>query len=206
LMPRSRALRSTDEIPPRFSHRHRTSHIDFLLVIQFSMSSFLTRPHRGWSGRPQISTRDAQLACRFPSAPARQLMKYGSPFAFGHHRDEPAGGRRNVEGGAALMAPGGPTAPPFRRRERADPATRISVPATINDPAKYRLRKGPQTWLFLTSASCRGPAHAGAPGRRAHSWTRSMAIVTSRQRCPSWTPASSRREAPPSCMGRCAVR
>ena len=77
-MPRPRALRSTVEIPARFSTA--TAIASTPRVIQFSTSSFW-RAASSPVGPSQISSTPSSLAAS--SAPARQLMKYGSPLAFG---------------------------------------------------------------------------------------------------------------------------
>src|SRR5262249_28111880 len=93
-----------------------------LRVIQFSTSSFCLAASRLVGPSHTRSTSSSRAAS---SAPARQLTKYGSPFAFGitatTRRCDEAG-----DGAAALDARG-PT-----------PAERINhtfVPATIREPA-----------------------------------------------------------------------
>ena len=78
LMPRSRALRSTVEMPARFSTA--TAMTSTLRVIQFSTTSFCFAASSP-VGPSQMSSTPS--SCAASSAPARQLTKYGSPFAFG---------------------------------------------------------------------------------------------------------------------------
>ena len=78
LMPRWRAFRSTVEMPARFSTA--TAITSTPRVIQFSITSFC-RAASSPVGPSQISSTPSSLAAS--SAPARQLTKYGSPFAFG---------------------------------------------------------------------------------------------------------------------------
>ena len=78
LMPRSRAFRSTVEIATSFSTL--TAMTSTPRVIQASTTSFCLAGSRS-VGPSQRSSTPASWAAS--SAPLRQLMKYGSPFAFG---------------------------------------------------------------------------------------------------------------------------
>ncbi len=130
-----------------------------LRVIQFSTSSFCA-PHRGSVGPSQISSTPSSRAAS--SAPARQLMKYGSPFAFGIIAIT---GRRpaDVVGRAADDAGAAPERPSDEASERT---SQTFVPATISDPARMAAQRT-ATWLFLTVGSPPWPAPspARAPDR-----------------------------------------
>ena len=123
LMPRSRALRSTVEMPARFSTA--TAIASTLRVIQFSTSSFCLAASRP-VGPSQISSTPS--SCAASSAPARQLTKYGIALGLRHHRDDRP--PRRVAG-----------LPPRRSRRRrgdgrSERTSHTLVPATISAPAR----------------------------------------------------------------------
>ncbi len=82
LMPRCRALRSTVEMPARFSTA--TAMTSTPRVIQFSITSFC-RAASSPVGPSQISSAPSSFAAS--SAPTRQLTKYGIALRLRHHRD-----------------------------------------------------------------------------------------------------------------------
>ena len=107
-------------MPPRFSTA--TAIASTFRVIQFSTSSFCLAASR-LVGPSQISSTPSSRAAS--SAPARQLTKYGSPFAFGIMAMTV---RRGAADGAALRPAG--AAPSLHRA-----TSQTLVPATISAPA-----------------------------------------------------------------------
>jgi hypothetical protein len=167
-MPRSRALRSTLEMPPRFSTA--TAITSTFRVIQFSTSSFCLAASR-LVGPSQISSTPVSDAAS--SAPARQLTKYGSPLALGIMATT---GRRAA--GAAALLPGA------RVAGASECTSHALVPATMSEPATIVAHRT-ATWLFFTSSSA-----YSAETTRLRVCSRSIAMVATSS-IPVSTPASS---------------
>ena len=131
LMPRSRALRSTVEMPPRFSTA--TAITSTFRVIQFSTTSFCLAGSRP-VGPSQISSTPSSFAAS--SAPARQLTKYGSPLPSASSRSTGrcALRRRRRCRGRRWCA----------RRAASERTSHTLVPATISEPAEDRPRTARQ--------------------------------------------------------------
>ena len=135
-MPRARALRSTVEIPAEFSTD--TAMASTPRVIQPSTTSFCLAASSP-VGPSQIRSTPASRAAS--SAPARQLMKYGSPFDFGIMATT---GR--LPPVAALLA-GAVSA------GRSPRTSQMLVPATISDPPSTAQHRIASWEFFMESAS-----------------------------------------------------
>ena len=164
LMPRSRALRSTRRDAAAVLDGDR----DHVHPARDPVLDQLVLParRRGSVGPSQISSTPSSRAAS--SAPARQLTKYGSPFAFGIMAIDralwPTAARRRR-----------PTAGRGAATERT---SQTFVPATISEPARIARRaRQPDcsSRQVSSTAACRV---ARAARRRA----RSMAIVDEQQR------------------------
>src|ERR1035437_1616492 len=134
-MPRARALRNTVEIPAEFSTD--TAMASTPRVIHPSTTSFCLAASSP-VGPSQIRSTPASLAAS--SAPARQLMKYGSPLDFGIMAT--TGRLPGFAGVLAAVVAGPPSA---GRNERTN---QMFVPATISDPpttAQHRIA----SWEFF---------------------------------------------------------
>ena len=170
-MPRARALRSTLEIPPRFSTA--TAMTSTPRVIQFSTSSFWRAASR-LVGPSQIRSTPSSRAAS--SAPARQLTKYGSPFAFGIMATT---GRLAADAGV-----GRDRRRLVRRRDRShEPHVRAG-----NDQRSRDDRSAQHGNLAVSSRL--SPPRRRARRRHIRVRARSMAMVTS-SNVPVSTPVSS---------------
>ena len=201
-MPRSRAFRSTLEMPPRFSTA--TAMTSTLRVIQFSTSSFCRAASR-LVGPSQIRSTPSSRAAS--SAPTRQLTKYGSPFAFGimamTGRFAADGARRGWRCALAPTEPSDRTSHTFVRRDdqraRHDRAAQDGHLAVLH-----------RNLLLLSEPAQRSQARREDDRSRS---SRRAACPSARRSAPTATPPDAIRFAAPTaptsrapCPTACRVR